>query len=134
MNLHGNYTKCFMTGFGEILDAGIQEKKFIIEDISAVGGEVQYEEDIPLNQVFNIKLAFSSNFLELNLKLKAQFELNPNKSNKGSYFLRFIDLEEQKKVEIDEILKHSCIIKDMDKIDACSNGQCDFTHLNRKQK
>jgi hypothetical protein len=124
-----------MKGVGEILNTDIKEKKFIIDDISAIGGTVHHDGELPTNKVFDIKLSFSSNFLDLNLKLKAQFELNPSSTNEGSYYVRFIDLEEHKKVEIDEILKHSCTIKDLDTIESCSsNGQCDFSHSKKFNK
>lgn len=118
------YTRCYIGGHGETFKDIGKKVELSIIDLSAEDSYVIVKDNIEEDKVYNFKMYFSSALVELSLDVKGKLYKNHKDINNNSYILKFIDLSEEKKVEIDEILKQTCIDKEVTAINKCDSGGC----------
>ncbi|MEN8905448.1 MAG: hypothetical protein ABF289_05765 [Clostridiales bacterium] len=119
--MNDHYTKCYIKGQGEVLNRGI---KFDVEDISAIEADIVTDYKLNSEKVYNLEIGFTANLVEC--KFKTDVKILDEKVSGARYYynIQFLNLTESKKVEIDELLKRACIIKDRDNINKCDYGDC----------
>jgi hypothetical protein len=116
-----HYTKCYIKGAGKVVNRGIP---FAIEDISAVEADIVIDYKLKKDKIHKLEFGFSANLVEFRFETDVEIMSEEFSGDKYYYNLSFVDLPEIKKIEIDELLKSACIIRNKESINGCDYGDC----------
>ena len=107
-----------------------QQIEFKVLDLSAVDAYVTIDDEVELDKLYDFKMFFSSVLIELKLDISGILYKKNNETHKNNFILKFVNISNEKKIEIDEILKKRCIDKEVTAVNKCDAGGCE---LNKKK-
>ena len=118
------YKRCYISGHGEVINPTGINLKVNVLDLSAVDAYVTIDGKVDENKLYDINLVFSSNGMDHSISFKGIIKNHSSDKHHDGYLIEYTDISEEKKIEIDEILLHSCIIKETSAINKCNSGSC----------
>jgi hypothetical protein len=123
-----HYTKCYIKGEGKEINRSIP---FEIEDVSAIAADIVMDYKLNPDKIYNLEFNFSANLIECRFKANVKIEREKLSGKRYHYHVNFLNMPESKKIEIDEVLKRACIIKDIESVNKCDNGDCKVTNIKK---
>lgn len=123
----GSYKKCFIKGKGEFVDYYCGIKEFTVHDISPNGADILFTGDLPKSDIHNVKVTFDMQFLQKNIMVSARAMQIEDSSD--TYYLEFVNLKDEHRIEIDEILRHM----EDDVNNALETGDVKLNHFHQKK-
>lgn len=104
-----NYPRCIVLGDGELnIKPDKRGYPFHVQDISGTGVRVRTEKNIEIKQIVFIRMKFSGHIIEVPIETSGEVVKKAMIGNEYEYAIKFTDLSQKEKVEIDEIIRRSC--------------------------
>lgn len=108
-----NYQRCNVMGEGELFvdkpgNSYRHGIRFHIIDVSASGIRIRTKINVDADLVLDMKIRFGGHITDIPLNVKAKVTKKEKKGTEFEYALRYLNLSNENKIEIDEIVRMSC--------------------------
>lgn len=121
------YLRCRKDGRGVFTDRFLDSlSRFSVIDISATGIAISAKRELDIDDTVGMAIVFDGYFHEKDVKVTGRVVRKESEERIFKYGMEFIDLSQEEKVEIDEIMNRSCV-RDHEK--SLSNCEDDCTFL-----
>lgn len=137
MNNINNYMNCNMLGLGYITSKNSSNLQFTVSSVSAEGAEIKFDNqphlDDILEDMIDAKIHLSTSILGTTFDVRLKLLKKDEASHSGEYYASFVNFPEHKKVELDEIIKKTCIFTHTPQEQACEYGNCLLNGSSKKE-
>ena len=131
MKVNRVYRRCHLSGKGE-LHTPTETISFEIHDISASGASIEINIKLDESLVYDLKITFIGHLIDISIHPKVKITRMYNANERYLYGINFIDLSENDRVQIDEIVNYQCMVDNQTLGENCDEGSCLF--IKNKQR
>jgi len=104
-----NYKRCEVVGTGEFnIRSSHKSHTLEVIDISASGVRILTRSELEENAEIDMNIRFSAFIIDFFINVKGEIKKKSNNGSSFEYAVKFKDLSQNKKVEIDEIVGRIC--------------------------
>lgn len=124
------YEACQMSGEGEIL---VNEKKARLDVIDITSNRIRIvtKIDLEIGEEVVLGLWFNSYIFHADMDVDGKICDKIHNGDEYIYEIEFINMKENHKIEINELLKQNCIHYPINMLNECEEGTCVFYRAQR---